>query len=403
MNKEKKGKKKIRFVSVLLLVMCLAVVGLTGYTYMTIKGVSFHLPKISFFDKKDKEEETTGKEPSSFTFIGVGDNLIHGAIWYQQEQAGISPFNFDADYELTLPYSQGADLAFINQETICAGAVQELSHYPMFNGPTEILDAVANAGFDWMAVSSNHTMDAGPDALLYHLQYIQDTYPDMRVTGSHLSEEAANTPIVIEVNGIKVGLLGMTYGLNGMMLPEDMPWLVDITDENLIRERMAQLDEVSDVQLVSMHWGTEYSNDVDDNQRELTTLLNELGAEVIIGTHPHVIETAEIYHGDKQDTLVYYSLGNFLSAQDAPERMVGGMANFTLNYDFDTKTTTFTDVKFIPTITWYDNAWNFRTTTIHEYTEDLAATHSLGVTREFVQEYVSGVVGSPEGIEVVLE
>ena len=354
-------------------------------------------------DKKETEQ----KGSSSFSFVGVGDNLIHQAIWYRQEEAG-QEFNFDSYYELTNKYTQPADVAFINSETICAGEEFGLSHYPTFNGPTQILDAVNSAGFDWLALSSNHTLDKGAEAVIYELNWLKEKYPNIYVTGSHVSEKAANTCQVMNVNGIKVGILGYTYGLNGMQLPEDKPWLVDLIDKDKIQSDMEKLSKVSDIQMVSMHWGTEYSTDVNDEQKELAKLLNEWGAEVIIGTHPHVIETAEIIHGEKQDTLCYYSLGNFLSAQDTADRMIGGMASFTLDYDFDKKKTTFEDVKFIPTITYFNSSFTeFRTTTIHEYTDEMGATHSVTLsgdpcTKDYVVQYVKDVVGSPEGIEVVL-
>jgi poly-gamma-glutamate synthesis protein (capsule biosynthesis protein) len=363
----------------------------------------------------EESEDTTSLGEKSFTFVGVGDNLIHGAIWYGQNAGA---YDFTSIYENTNSYTQNADLAYINGETICAAENEsELASYPVFNGPQEILDAVASAGFDWMSLSSNHSMDTGSEGIFYELNYLSQIAPDMSVTGSYLSEEDSNTPIVREVNGIKVGLTGYTYGLNGYSLPEDMPWLIEVyrkddgsVDYDKIAQDLDALSAVSDVQIVSMHWGDEYVTEPTDEERELAAFLNEHGVEVIIGSHPHVVQTAEIYHGDEQDTLIYYSLGNFLSAQDNNENMVGGMASFTLNYDFDTQTTTFTDVKYIPTITWYSSDYmTFRTYALPEYTDELASSHLVSVrdgqdiSRAWVAEYFSSIVGDPEGIEVVLE
>ena len=168
---------------------------------------------------------------------------------------------------------------------------------------------------------------------------------------------------------------------------------------------MEKLNKISDVQIVAMHWGTEYVTSVTDEQAYYAKVLNECGVDVIIGTHPHVIEPCEIYHGEKQDTLIYYSLGNFLSAQDTVAGMIGGMASFTLNYDFDTKEVSFKDVKFIPTVTYFNAKFtDIKTTTIHEYTDEMGSSHgTVGTTKEAVVEYVKEVIGNPEGIEVVLE
>ena len=361
-----------------------------------------------------KQETETKIEPkeekgsSSFTFAGVGDNLIHQAIFSQYEM-GVTDYDFKEDYALMKPYIEAADLSFINQETICAGEEFGLSHYPQFNGPTQILDAVADTGFDWLAASSNHSLDKGSDALLAELNYLHENYPDISVTGAYRSEEESNQYIVREVNGIKVGLLGYTYGLNGIPLPEDMPWLVELINEDQIQKDMEALSKISDVQIVSMHWGTEYHTEIEAEQQALAQKMNEWGVEVIIGTHPHVIKPAEIIQGEKQDTLCYYSLGNFLSAQDTNEGMVGGMASFTLQYDFDTQETSFKDVKFTPTVMYYDPAFTtFKVMTIHDYNDDYIPSHyvaSLGydMSKAWIQNYVKEIMGSPEGIEVVVE
>lgn len=361
--------------------------------------------------KQNTQEKTELKEEnksSSFTFAGVGDNLIHQAIFSQYEMGDID-YDFKEDYALMKPYIEAADLSFINQETICAGEEFGLSHYPQFNGPTQILDAVADTGFDWLAASSNHSLDKGSDALLAELNYLHENYPDISVTGAYRNEEESNQYIVREVNGIKVGLLGYTYGLNGIPLPEDMPWLVELINEDQIQKDMEALSKISDVQIVSMHWGTEYHTEIEADQQALAQKMNEWGVEVIIGTHPHVIKPAEIIQGEKQDTLCYYSLGNFLSAQDTNEGMVGGMASFTLQYDFDTQETSFKDVKFTPTVMYYDPAFTtFKVMTIHDYNDDYIPSHyvaSLGydMSKAWIQNYVKEIMGSPEGIEVVVE
>lgn len=347
------------------------------------------------------------EDKKSFTFVGVGDNLYHGAMyWYPYQRDGY--YNFDSYYEMTNKYTQNADLAYINFETLCIGEEYELSGYPTFNGPTEILSSVNKAGFDWWSLSSNHSMDRGAEGLLTQIDLIRKNYPDVITTGSHTSQKDKKRTLVKEINGIKVGFLGYTYGLNGFSVPEDKPWLVDLIDKDQMKKDMEALSKVSDVQLVSMHWGEEYQMEPTEEQEDLANYLNELGAEVVIGSHPHVIEPAKVIKGMKQDTLVYYSLGNYTSAQDMDITMVGGMASFTLNYDLDTKKTSFTDTKFIPLITWFDvgyNAW--KTYPIEDYNDSLAQTHNLAsnydLSKEWVQQFVQSVMQDCDGVEVVLE
>jgi poly-gamma-glutamate synthesis protein (capsule biosynthesis protein) len=352
---------------------------------------------------------------ASFTFTGVGDNLLHDTLFYYHE-LDYHDRDFTCIYQNTASYSQTADLAYINFETVCAGDAYGLSGYPMFNGPLEFIDALAAEGFDWFSTSSNHSMDTGMAGLQTELNYIHTNYPDIATTGSFASEEEANTPEVLTVNGIRVGLVGFTYGLNGLSKPEGADWLIDVykkddgsIDYDLMQRKIDAVKAVSDVQICAMHWGIEYQNEVSAEQAEIAQWLNQQGIEVIIGTHPHVIEPAEFITTPEQTTLVYYSLGNFVSAQDEPERMVGGMASFQLDYNFDTGETTFENVQFTPTVTWIStDLHNYRTNTIHEYNDEMAATHSLtsqgmDMTKAWVQSYVRSVMGEPEGIEIVYE
>lgn len=130
------------------------------------------------------------------SFVAVGDNLIHGAIFHYNAK-GDGTYDFKDIYEHTNRYTRKADIAYINQETICGGTELGLSHYPSFNGPYEVLDAVADAGFDWMAASSNHTLDAGVQGILNQLAYMKKHHPDIKVTGSHATKEESEQLQVI--------------------------------------------------------------------------------------------------------------------------------------------------------------------------------------------------------------
>lgn len=358
---------------------------------------------------------TTIVNQSSFTFTGVGDNLLHDTIFVYFEQDH-GHRDFTSLYETTAPYFQDADLAYCNFETICAGDQFGLSGYPSFNGPTEMIDSLATLGFDWFSISSNHSLDAGIEGLKYEKSYIQENFPNISATGAYLSYEDAQQPVVREIRGIRVGLCGFTYGLNGYTVPQGMEWLIDVyrnpdgtINYELIDRKLAALNTVSDVQIVSMHWGDEYDNHPNNEQRALAQYLNAKGVEVIIGTHSHVIQPVEFIETKEQTTLVYYSLGNFISAQDSNVTMVGGMANFRLNYDFNTQKTTFSEVKFIPTITWISpDLRQYRTTTIHEYNDELATNHfisanGMDISKDWVQQYVSSIITGDDRIQVVLE
>lgn len=352
---------------------------------------------------------------SSFTFTGVGDNLLHDTffVYYEQDHG---TRDFTPLYEMTVPYFQNTDLAYCNFETVCAGDQFGLSGYPAFNGPTEMMDSLVTSGFDWFSISSNHSLDAGTEGLKYEKAYIQQHFPDLSATGAYASYEDSQQPVVREVNGIRVGLCGFTYGLNGYTVPQGMEWLIDVyrnpdgsINYALIDQKLDALSTVSDVQIVAMHWGDEYHNEPNEEQRTLAQYLHSKGVEVIIGTHPHVLQPVELIESQDQTTLVYYSLGNFISAQDSNETMVGGMANFRLNYDFNTEKASFSEMQLIPTITWISpDLRQYRTTTIHEYNDELAANHfvsakGMDISKAWVQQYVSSIIHGDDRIQVILE
>lgn len=339
--------------------------------------------------KPEKKEETSTPvvsdikdEYKDVSFTAVGDNLIHGAIYYYNNN-GDGTYNFTDIYENTNKYTQTADIAYINQETICGGTELGLSTYPSFNGPYDVLDAVNAAGFDWVAASSNHSLDAGIQGILNQLNYLKKNYPDIKVTGSHRTKEEAEATQVIERNGVRIGILGYTYGLNGYQIPEGKEYMIDLIDKEKMKADVEKLKEVSDVQAVSMHWGTEYSFEPNEEQMELAQFLSDLGVDVIIGEHPHVIQPMDYVTGkDGNKTLVIYSLGNFLSAQDDHVNMLGGMARFTLSYNAATKDVAFKDVEFMPTVTYIGgNFEHYKTYALKDYTDDLAATHTLTIQK----------------------
>ncbi len=393
--------KLIRNWSLLFLCLCLI-----GY------GCNRMFPSETMVkEKKVSKTETNEKTKASFTFMGVGDNLLHDVIFHNNDLS-LKDIDYNDIYTNMKKYTK-EDINYINYETICAGTENglELGGYPSFNGPTAFNDAVANAGFNWFSLCSNHTYDRGTTGVLTELEYLKEHEPNVTITGAYASQKEANTPTVIKVNGIKVGLASYAYGFESEPTNDsDTEWMVNKISEEKIRSDMKKLNKVSDVQIVSMHWGTEYQTTPDDDQEKYAKLLNELGVEVIIGTHPHVIEPVEWIHSKNQDTLCYYSLGNLISAQNATENMIGGMARFKCTYDFKKKKAKVSDAEFLPTITYYDSNFNnYALYTIKEWTDKQAETHEVTVTeggdmtKKTIQDYVKEVMQNVKGVKVILK
>lgn len=345
--------------------------------------------------KKEPVVKETKDELVNISFAAVGDNLLHGAIYYWQQQAN-QGYDFSSIYETTNAYTKNVDVAYINQETPTGGEELGFASYPSFNAPKQFLDAIASAGFDWINFATNHSLDAGEQGILNEIDYLKN-YPEIKYTGIHASQEDAKTSRVIERQGVKIGLLSYTYGMNGYTYPDGKTYLVDQIDKEKIKADMKVLNEVSDIQLVGMHWGNEYQYTASSEQEELAQYLSDLGVDVIVGSHPHVIQPMDyVTSKDGNETLVIYSTGNFLSAQDEPERMLGGMPMWNISFDKATGKHAFKEVKFLPTITYFNSDFTvFQTYTLKDYTDALASTHRLnGLGKNMSRQYFIDLVNS---------
>lgn len=349
--------------------------------------------------EQPEEEKVIIEKDREVSFLAAGDNLIHGLIYYSGDQ-GDGSYSFDRMYERVSDEISSADIAYLNQETICGGTQLGLQSYPTFNSPYEILDSVAAAGFDWISTSSNHSMDVGEEGILSQLSHLEEL-PQLIQTGTNASADEAKEYKVIEKNGVKIGLLSYTYGLNGFALPDGKEYLVNLIDEDRIREDMKALNQISDIQVVSMHWGVEYQFEENEEQRALAQLLSDEGADVIIGTHPHVLQPMEVLKGEEgNETLVMYSLGNFVSAQDVNSRMLGGMAKWTLVYHPSDKSVSFKNICFEPTVMYFDpSGTDVQVYPLSEYTDDTGASHYLSaygqdMSKQYFIDLVKEIMGN---------
>lgn len=189
----------------------------------------------------------------------------------------------------------------------------------------------------------------------YTLDWWKENHPDISVLGLHDSEEAADEIPVITCKDLKLAMLDYTYGLNGMELPGDKEYMIDVFDEDKARKDIRQAKELADVVVVVMHVGVEYDQDVDEETREWTDIFLEEGVDIVIGSHPHVVRTMETLTGeDGHKMLVYYSLGNFTSTQTDLPSLMGAMAKITVRKNIETGEIEIPEHGFIPLLMYYN-------------------------------------------------
>ena len=290
----------------------------------------------SLAESSDQPPEAT----SEYKIIMVGDVLLHTPV----EESCLQPdgsYDYDSLFSHTKEEIAAADLALVNQEVIIGGADLGISGYPCFNADYSLCDSLVGAGFDVICHATNHAMDKGREGLVNCAEYWRDEYPQITVLGIHDTADTSTScgadPSIIELGDMRIAVLNYTYGTNGISLPADMSYSVDLLKEEQVAADTWRAEELADFTIVCPHWGTEYRLTPDASQEKWTKIFAENGADLILGTHPHVIEPIEWVtdEASEHEMLVYYSLGNFVNwtsgtGEGVANRMVGGMAEVTI-------------------------------------------------------------------------
>ncbi len=286
----------------------------------------------------------------------VGDILIHDRV-YQTVDMGDGRYDFTPMFSQVKPYLQAADIAFANQETMIGGVELGLSSYPCFNSPVEIGDALKDAGIDIVSMANNHTLDKNDRAVPRAIEHWNKI--GMLYTGSYQSFADQQIIRVIEKNEIKVAFLAYTYGTNGIPVPQGKEYLVNLIDKQKIKAEIDRAEEISDVVAISLHFGNEYERMPNSAQQEFVQFAVDEGADIILGTHPHVLQPFSWVEGKEGNrAYVMYSLGNFLSGQTGVYKQTGGIANIEIQkvVTGDNVEVTLQNPAFIPTYVHIDSS-----------------------------------------------
>lgn len=330
-------------------------------------------------------------------FVAAGDNLIHDNLYKQASaRAGGEGYDFDLPYQYVARLFAGADVAFYNQETIIAESILPLSGYPLFNSPEAIGDKMVSLGFNVVDIANNHMFDQGERGLLAALDFWEAKRAQGVLTiGAWRNEQAMQTPLLFEKNGITISFVPMTEHTNGLKLPADTDLRFIRTDEYDLMEQQVRLArQNSDFVVVTPHWGTENSNNTNDNQLMLAQKFADWGVDLVLGHHSHTLQPMEWRTGAGGNrTLVVYSLGNLIGSMLNPQNMLGGVLDLTIEKDGDQ--TRITDVLLTPTVIQYDttNRRDVRIYPFAEYTDELVKIHGMTEWHPyFSRKYLADII-----------
>ena len=403
-------KKRICIIFLLIILLFLLVILIPKLTSDDIDSTLTNIDDVKNSVLNDEIEKITDETPEpvepepttppTIQIVMVGDMLMHGRVM----ESGLKEdgtYNFDHLFVNVKDTIENADLALVNQETILGGTELGLSGYPAFNSPYELGDSLVDAGFDVILHATNHTLDKGKKGVQNCMDFWDTNYPEIAYLGINKSQEEQDTDIYIyEQEGIRIAILNYTYGTNGIPTPSDMPYIVNYLDEDKIIQDLKYAEENSDFTIVCPHWGTEYVLSATDSQKKWADIFMENGADLVIGTHPHVIEPIEMLTDENDnEMLVYYSIGNFVNGtsgtgEGTTNRMVGGIADITISLD-ENDETYIEKYDVIPIVCHIDEKTEYTVYYLSDYTEELAKeNHILSQDPSFSLEKCNKLIES---------
>ena len=354
----KQKKRSIEHFNFIMIFALLAAFILSGCTTTYPASVPVEEDAYSFEVSAGKQEEIP-VETVTASLAVTGDIMVHS---YQYEEAydrSTGKYDFMHNFTDVKKYFDLADYSIGNFETVLAGEDVGISDYPCFNTPDSFLDSLKYSGIDFVTTANNHCMDKGTDGLLRTIDKLDEYGFDH--TGTYKDEESRNTVFVKDINGIKFAFLSYTYGTNG--IPVKNPWNVNLLEEELIKSDIEKAKELNpDFIVVLPHMGVEYETYPREEFKEWADFMFNCGADIILASHPHVLQPMEVREITKDDGstrkgFVIYSLGNFISSQTTPPRNAG----IIVNLDFEKKgieKAELAKVSFIPVWTQFRNAQN---------------------------------------------
>ena len=308
-------------------------------------------------------DTTTTTEPTkkstTINMALTGDIMCHNTIYNDAFNKQSNTYDFSYIFDDIKYNIQTADIAIGNLETTFAGSSKGYSSYPTFNTPESLAYTLKKVGFDVLSTANNHCYDKGYSGIESTINYLDDA--DISHTGTFKSEEEQNKILVKNVKGIQIAFLSFTYGTNGITVPSDKSYSVNLIDKDLIKKQLDLAKKQNpDMICVSMHWGIEYQTTPNSEQKDLADFLFKNGADIIIGNHPHVLQNFEkreitLDDGTSKDGLVIYSLGNLLADQNKKYTRDSAIMNVSVTKDENGKIKINT-VKYTPIYIYKDTS-----------------------------------------------
>ena len=308
-------------VAILVMILVFTVTFGTYYLIKNDKKVNENNTPKQVAEGKEEIEEVKVPDDITINMTVTGDVLCHNTNFWDAYDASTDSYDFSYVFEDIEKYFSSADIVVGTIETSFAGKEAGYSNYPTFNSPEELATDLKELGYDVMAMATNHCLDKGYKGLVSTIEELDKA--GIKHIGTYKSEEDSKEILIQDVKGIKMAFLNYTYGTNGIPIPAGKEYSVNLIDKDKMKADIEKAKKLNaDVICVNMHWGEEYRQTATQEQEELADFLFQNGVDLILGSHTHVLEpmekrTVTLADGTKKDGFVIYSLGNFMSGQNA--------------------------------------------------------------------------------------
>lgn len=317
----------------------------------------------------------------SITITVVGDLMCHSPQ-FQYAEVIKDSFNFMPVYRNVKKYLESSDFTFGNLETVTAGKESGgYSGYPFFNTPSSYITALSETGFDLLVTSNNHSLDRGERGILKTIDEIQKR--NLNYVGTYKSQQDRDSVRIFNIKGINVAILAYSYGTNGNPIPMGKDYLINLIDEKLIEKDINSSKQLrADVIIVHLHFGEEYKREPVKFQSDLVSKIIDLGGDIIIGGHPHVLQPVQFFKTNNSglDTgFVAYSMGNFISNQRKRFTDAGLILTLKINKEPSDKFK-IAEVSYIPTWVFKGNTLSGKEFVILPSTNFIDSTINLTKT-----------------------
>lgn len=360
--------KKITSILLKIVFILLAVFLVVMIFNIVNNWVKYHSITEQYLETSSNVEENTNElddttqntnEDTTFHLTAIGDIMCHNTQYMDAYNSDTGKYDFSYVFEDIEYYIKNSNITVANLETTFAGEDVGYSNYPRFNTPDALAYNLKKLGVDVVSTAGNHSLDYGFDGLSRTIDVLNKA--DISHVGTYQTQEERDTIVFKYVKGIKIAFLNYAYGTNGITIPSDKSYCINLIDEELIKNDIETAkSQEADIIVASVHWGTEYSTVPNGTQNELADFLFQNGVNIILGTHPHVLQkmekrTVTLEDGSTQDAFIIYSLGNFISDQNADNTRTSIILDLQITKHTD-ESVTIDNVSYTPIYMYKDSS-----------------------------------------------